>query len=141
MTNLADYYINPAFWIDLSSDLFKVDSFEKIAIFMTAITTERDFKSEYSFGTCSIVTNLVNSLEFKPIDCVTMLCLFGRKRNGYVATHSILLSSTAESSATSGYVVVPERFGQNEEPAIRNEDRTKKKPSFVPSGGFNRCNM
>ena len=46
ITNLADYYINPAFWIDLSSDLFKVDSFEKIAIFMTAITTERDFKSE-----------------------------------------------------------------------------------------------
>ena len=38
-----------------------------------------------------------------------MLCHFGRTANGYVATRVILLSSTAESSATSGYVVVPER--------------------------------
>ena len=39
-----------------------------------------------------------------------MLCHFGRTGNGYVATRFIPLSSTAESSATSGYVVVPERF-------------------------------
>ena len=44
----------------------------------------------------------------------------------------MLLSSTAASSATSGYVVVPEHFGQNEEPSVNNEERTRKKPSFVP---------
>ena len=61
-----------------------------------------------------------------------MLCQFGRTRNNYVATGIILLSRAAESSATSGYVVVPEHFLQNEEPACINEERTKKKPSFVP---------
>ena len=43
------------------------------------------------------------------------------------------------SSATGDYVAVPERFGQNEEPVSRNEERTKKKPSFVPKSGFNWC--
>ena len=61
-----------------------------------------------------------------------MLCHFGQTRNGYVATKFILLSSTPASSATSGYVVVPEHFGQNEERACSSEERTKKKPSFVP---------
>ena len=61
-----------------------------------------------------------------------MLCQFGRTRNVYVATRFILLRSTAESSATSGYEVVPEHFGQNEEPAVSTEERTKKTPSFVP---------
>ena len=61
-----------------------------------------------------------------------MLCQFGQTRNVYVATRFIFLSSTAESSATSGYVTVPEHFLQNEEPACINEERTRKKPSFVP---------
>ena len=61
-----------------------------------------------------------------------MLCQFGRTRNVYVATRTILLSSTAESSAASGYVAVVEHFLQNEEPACINEERTRKKPSFVP---------
>ena len=61
-----------------------------------------------------------------------MLCLFGRTRNVYVVTRFILLSSTAESSATGGYVAVPEHFLQNEEPACINEERTRKKPSFFP---------
>ena len=61
-----------------------------------------------------------------------MLCQFGQTRNGYVATYFIFLSSTAASSATSGYVVVPEHFGQNEEPACSNEEWTRKKSSFVP---------
>ena len=61
-----------------------------------------------------------------------MLSHFGQMRNGYVATYFILLSSTAASSATSGYAVVPEHFGQNEEPAGSNEERTRKEPSFVP---------
>ena len=92
----------------------KIDSINKLAIFSTAINSERDFKSEYLFHKCSDGTNMVTSLEFKPIRCAITLCHFGRKRNGYVATHFILLSSTAESSATSGYVVLSERFGQSE---------------------------
>ena len=90
---------------------------------------------------CSVATNLVTSVEFNPIRCATTLCHFGRTGNGYVATHFILLSGTAESSATSGYVVDPERFGQNAKPASGNEEWTKKKPSFVPSSKFIRCHM
>ena len=85
---------------------------------------------------CSVATTLVTSLEINPTRCATMLCHFGRTRNGSVATHFIFLSSTAESSVTSGYVVVPERFGQNEESATRNEEWTKEEPNFVPSSGF-----
>ena len=90
---------------------------------------------------CSVVTNLVTSLEIKPIPCATMLCHFGRTRNSYVATRFILPSSTAESSAESGYVVVPEGFSQSEARASGNVERTRKKPSFVPSGEYNRCCM
>ena len=60
-----------------------------------------------------------------------MLCHFGRTRNGYVVNRFILLSSTAESSATSGYVVVPERAGQIEAWAGKNVERTRKKYNFV----------
>ena len=70
-----------------------------------------------------------------------MLCRFGRRRNGYVATLYILLSSAAESSATTGYVVVPERFGHSEARASRKVERTNKKPSFVRSSGIIRCNL
>ena len=49
-----------------------------------------------------------------------------------MATRFILFSSTAESSDTSGYVAVPEQFLQNDEPSVNNEERTRKKPSFVP---------
>ena len=76
---------------------------------------------------CSVVTNLVTSLEFKPIRCSTTLCHFGWTRNGYVATQFILLSSTA---ATSGHDIAPERFGQSEARAGRNVEQTKKKPSL-----------
>ena len=50
-----------------------------------------------------------------------------------------LLSKTGESSATSSYVVVPERFGQSEARASRNEERLGKRPSFAPTSGDNRC--
>ena len=43
----------------------------------------------------------------------------------YVATRFILFSSTAESSATSGYVVAPERSCENEAWADRNVQRTR----------------
>ena len=89
-------------------------------------------RSEYLFRTRSVATNLVTSLEFQPIHSAIILCHFRQTRNGYAATYFILLSSTAASSATSGYVVVPEQFGQNEEPAGSNEERTWKKSSSVP---------
>ena len=82
---------------------------------------------------CSVLTNLVTSLEFRPIRCATMLCRFGRTKNGYVVTQLNLLSSTSESSTTNGYVVVPERFGQSEARASRTEERAEEKPSFVPN--------
>ena len=81
---------------------------------------------------CSVTTNLVTSLEFNPIHCATTLCQFGRTRKGYVATHFMLLSRAAESSATSGYVVVPESFGQIEESAGSNKERS----SLVQKLGF-----
>ena len=105
---------------------------------MTA-NIELDFKSESSFRTRSTATNLVTSLEFHPICCATVLCHFGQTGNGSVATHFILLGSTATSCATGGYVVVPEHFGRKEEPAGRNEGRTQNKPSFVPKSVFSRC--
>ena len=48
-----------------------------------------------------------------------------------MATRIILLSSTAESSATGGYVVATERSGESETSASKNVERAKKKPSFV----------
>ena len=106
------------------------------------IRAELDFKSKYLFRMCSVVINLVTSLEFQPIRCATTLFHFGRTRNGYVSTRFILLSSTAQSSATSGYVVAPERSGQSEAWAGRNLERTRKQPSFVSNSGFNEavCN-
>ena len=106
-----------------------------------AVITKPDFKCEYLFRICSVVTNLLTSLEFQPNSCATMLCHFGRTRKGYVANPFILLSSSAESSATNGYVVVPERIGQSEARDGRNVERAKKKPSFVSSSGFSRCSM
>ena len=70
-----------------------------------------------------------------------MLCHFGRTRNGFVATRFILLSSTAESSATGGYVVVTKLSGQSESWAAKNVERTTEKPSFVPNSEFNQCSM
>ena len=107
-----------------------IDNVKKFGVVKTT-NIELEFKSEYSFRTYSVATNLVRSLEFNSIRCATMLCLFGRTRNGSVATHFILLNSTSTSSAISGYVGVLERFGPNEEPVTRNEERTRNEPSFV----------
>ena len=74
---------------------------------------------------CSVVTNLVTSLEFQPIRCATTLFHFGRPRDVYVATRIILLSSTAEGSATSGYVAATEHSGQSEAWAGRNVERAR----------------
>ena len=69
-----------------------------------------------------------------------MLCHFRQTWSSHVAILFIIGGSTATSSATGDYVAVRERFDQNEEPGSRNEERTWKKPSFVPSSAFNRCN-
>ena len=79
-----------------------------------------------------VATDLVTSQNFKPIRCAFKLFHFGRTRDIYVATRTILFSSTAESSATSGYVVATERSDQNEAWASKNVQRARKKPSFVP---------
>ena len=139
ITNLTNYYIDPFFQLTCAVFWIYNDSVNKFSITIIAIITERDFKSEYLFRMCSVETNMVTSLEFQPLLCATMLCHFGQTRNGYVATRFILLSSTAESSATSGYVVDPERSGQSEVRASRNVEWTRRKPSFVPNSGFNRC--
>ena len=74
---------------------------------------------------CSVVTNLVTSLEFQPIRCATTLLHFRRTGNVYVATRIILLSSTAKGSATNGYVAATERSGQSEAWAGRNVERAR----------------
>ena len=56
-----------------------------------------------------VATDLVMSQNFQPFRCAFTLFHFGRTGDVYVATGIILLSSTAESSATSGYVVATER--------------------------------
>ena len=78
----------------------------------------------------------MKSLESQPIRSATTPFHFGRTRNGYVATRFILLGSTAQSSATSGYVVAPERSGQSEAWAGRNVERATKKPSLFPTADF-----
>ena len=93
---------------------------------------ERDVKSEHLPRMCSAASNLVMSLDFNPIHCATMLCLFGQTQNGSEANHFITFSSNAMSSATGNYVVVPKRCGQNEGPGGRKEERTRNKPSFAP---------
>ena len=82
---------------------------------------------------CSVETSLVTSKEFQPIRCAPMLCHFERTRKRYVATRFVLLSSTKESSATSGYVIVPERFSQGEARAGRNVEKTTKSLVLFPA--------
>ena len=57
------------------------------------------------------------------------MCHFGQLRNGSVVTQFIHFNSTATNSVTSKYVTVPERNGQNEEPASGNDEQAWIKPS------------
>ena len=66
------------------------------------------------------------------INLATMLCNFSYLRNRSVITHFINFSRTAISNATSDYVTAPERMGQNEVPASRNEERTENKSIPAP---------
>ena len=75
----------------------------------------------------------MTSLEIQPIRGGTTLFHFGRTRNSYVATRLILLSSTVESSSTSGYVVARERSGQSEAWAGKNVERTEKSLVLFPT--------
>ena len=108
-----------------------IDSVNKFAISTTAKFTEQDFKNDFLFPLCYVATDLVTLLELIAIGYATTLRHLGQTRNGYVATYFILLSSTTGGSATSDYAVVPERFRQNEEPASRNDEVTKKKPLIL----------
>ena len=129
--NLGIYYINAPFQ-SRAVICIMFDNVNKLEVSIMTTITERDFKSEYLLRTCSVATNLATSLKFRPVRCATMLCHFGQTRNASVATHFILLSSTATSSATGAYVDVPDHLEQNEEPAGINKERTKEKHSFVP---------
>ena len=60
-----------------------------------------------------VATELVTSQNFQPIRCAIRLRHFGWTRGIYVATRIILLSSTAEGSATSGHVVATWHNGQS----------------------------
>ena len=55
-----------------------------------------------------------------------MLFHFGRTLDVYVATRKILLNSTADGSATSGYRAATERSGQSEAWAGWNVERARK---------------
>ena len=61
-----------------------------------------------------VATDLVTLQNFQPIRCAFALFHFGRTRAVYVATRIILLSSIAEGSPTSGYVVATCHHGQSE---------------------------
>ena len=112
--------------IDVCSKQFiSIDSFQQIFNALTFIT-EFDFKSEYLFRMCPVVTNLVTSLAFQAIPGAIMLFHFGRTRNGYVATGFIFLSSTAESSVTSDYVVIPERLPKSTNHLVEMRNRVEK---------------
>ena len=110
INNLTKYFVNPHLVRAVfCSRLTVLTSFNRLTI-----RTELDFKSDYLFHMCSVVTNLVTSIESQPIRCATTLFHFERARNGYVATKIILLSRAAESSATSGCVVAQQRSRQIE---------------------------
>ena len=109
-----------------------IDNVKKLAVSEKTKSTQLDIKSEYLFRACSVLTNLVTSLEYNPIRCATMLCYFGQTRNSYVALFFNLHGSIATSKAADDYVGVWDHFGQNGEPAGRKEERTRKKPSLFP---------
>ena len=94
----------------------KIDRVNEFAVFFATIISERDFKNEKLLRMCFVATNLVISLEFNPNRHAATMCHFGRTSNGSVATQFILHSSSAENSAKSEYISLPERIGQNEEP-------------------------
>ena len=69
-----------------------------------------------------------------------MLCYDGQLGNGSIATHFILLSRPSTSSATNGYVVVPEKPSRNGAPTSTNEEQTMQVPSsnlVLPQSLFN----
>ena len=82
-----------------------------------------------------VATDLVTSQNFQPVRCAFTLFHFGRTRDVYLATRIILVSNTAEGSATSGYILATERSGQSEAWLSKNVERTRKKLSFVPKVG------
>ena len=110
-----------------------IDTVNKRAVSITTIITERDLKIEYLFRTSSVATNPVTPPKSNPIRCGAMVCPFRQTRSSYVAINFILCGSTVTSSATGDYVAIPERFDQNEEPAGRNKERTRKRLSCVPA--------
>ena len=72
----------------------RTDSVKKFVVSIMTVTLRvTDFKSDYLLRMCSFASNLLKSLECNPIRRATTLCHSGQTRNGYVATHFILLSA------------------------------------------------
>ena len=66
-----------------------------------------------------------------------MLYHFRHLRNSSVLAHFIDFCSTTTSSVTSVCGTAPERIGQNEEPASRDEEPTRDKPNSAPEKCLN----
>ena len=79
-----------------------------------------------------VATDLVTSQKSQPIRCAFALFHFGRIRAVYVATSIILLSSTAEGSATSGTQSTHATTAKVRRALVNNVERARKKLSFVP---------
>ena len=74
-------------------------------------------------GTSSVATDLVTSQKVN--QSAVFLCCVNLDEHGTSRW-------PPDSFSSGGYVAVPEHFLQNEEPPCINEERTRKKPSFVP---------
>ena len=136
---MGTFYKNPPLQVR-AIFYITLENFNKFAVVMTS-NIEFEFNGEDLFRKCSVSTNLLTSLEFHPIHFATMMCYFEQTRSGSVATHFILLTSTATSIAIGGYVVFPDLFCQNEEPTGENKERTRKRRSFIPKSRCKRCSI
>ena len=73
--SLGIYWKNQLFQIRAVIQIM-IDYVKKLIVSNLTTIRERDFKSDVLFGTFSFATNLVTSLNFRPIRCATKLCQF-----------------------------------------------------------------
>ena len=83
---------------------------------------------ESLFRKCSVATNPVMPLNFIP----NPPCYYGVFFWPITEQFRVHSFHSATGSATSEYITVLERIGQNEEANSRNKERTKEKPGFGP---------
>ena len=122
----STYFIRstPVYWTRLGRNFYVTNTY--LPSSYSKLGTNILLRTRY------VTTDMVTSQHFQPIRCAFTLFHFWRTRDVYVATRIILLSSTAEGSATSGFVAATERYGQSEAWGSKNLERAKEKLSFVP---------